>query len=84
MTPAILKTYALLRMFCIKETSCFTGVERFSKELGTDIRTVERHLSKLKELGLIRIETRGAGQTTIKHIVPLEEIYSKEEISRRV
>lgn len=61
-------TYAMLLSYAWSDDSSFPGQERLAQDLGKESRSVRRHLTELKDIGLIRVERRGLGKTNIYYI----------------
>jgi predicted DNA-binding transcriptional regulator len=51
------------------------GLEMIANDLGIALRTVNAHVKALETRGLIKTKRRGMGQTFIRYIVPVEEVY---------
>lgn len=71
----LLKTYVYLISKDYKNEGIWHSQETMSNELGISIRTLQRHLKELKELGYITFHRRGFNQTNIYHM--LKDVVSK-------
>ena len=71
----LFRTYSYLLSKDYNNKGIFHSQETMAKELGVSIRTIQRHLKELKELGYITFRRRGFNQTNIYHM--LKGIVSK-------
>lgn len=71
----LLRTYTYLISKDYKGEGIWHSQETMAKELGVSIRTIQRHLKELKELGYITFRRRGFNQTNIYTM--LKSIVSK-------
>ena len=46
---------------------CTVGEDRLARDLGQSVRSVQRHLRNLQTQGLVRVEQRGHGSTSVLH-----------------
>jgi len=58
-------TYAVLKSFAYVGPETFVGEETLARARGVTVSTISRHLSKLIEVGLVRVRRRGQGKTNI-------------------
>lgn len=86
----LFRTYNYLLAKDYNGTGVFYGQAKMSEELGISIRTLQRHIKELKELGFLKVRRRGFNMTNLytmlKHIVTstkekVEEL--KENFSRK-
>lgn len=79
--PNIFRTYCYLISKDYKREGIWHGQETIAKELGVCVRTVQRHIKILKELGYISVKRRGFNKTNVykmlKNIV--ENVKEKKE-----
>ena len=59
------RTYSYIVSRDYKGEGMFYSQERISKDLNLSIRTIQRHISKLKELGYISVKRRGFNMTNL-------------------
>src|SRR5579884_2260536 len=57
--------YARLTRFAGKNDECWAGQDQIAAKLGTSVRQVQRYIAELERHGLIFIEYRGMGRTSI-------------------
>lgn len=86
----LFRIYSYLLSKDYNGTGVFYGQAKMSEELGISIRTLQRHIKELKELGFLKVRRRGFNMTNLytmlKHIVTstkekVEEL--KENFSRK-
>lgn len=73
--PHLFRMYAYLISKDFTGNGIFHSQETMAKELGVCVRTVQRHLKALKELGYITFRRRGFNQTNIYNM--LKDIVAK-------
>jgi hypothetical protein len=69
------RLYTLLLKYARQAGGCWPGVERLSKDLDKEPRTVKRRLAELVERGLITRERR-YGHSSITWLEDLEQVYA--------
>lgn len=69
-------TYAVLKSFAYVGPETFVGEETLARARDITVSTVSRHLSRLIEVGLVRVRRRGQGKTNIWIInrIPREKL----------
>jgi len=58
-------TYAVLKSFAYVGPETFVGEETLARARSVTISTISRHLSRLVEVGLVKVRRRGQGKTNI-------------------
>ena len=58
-------TYAVLKSFAYVTPETFVGEETLARARGVTVSTVSRHLTRLVEVGLVKVRRRGQGKTNI-------------------
>jgi len=58
-------TYAVLKSFAYVGPETFVGEETLARARSVTISTISRHLSRLVEIGLVKVRRRGQGKTNI-------------------
>jgi DNA-binding transcriptional ArsR family regulator len=58
-------TYAVLKSFAYVGPETFVGEETLARARDVTVSTVSRHLSRLVEVGLVKVRRRGQGKTNI-------------------
>lgn len=75
----LFRTYSYLVSKDYNKQGVYYGQSTMAKELGISVRTLQRHIKELKELGFLKVKRRGFNMTNLytmlKHIV----ISSKEK-----
>ena len=75
----LFRTYSYLVSKDYNKQGVYYGQSTMAKELGVSVRTIQRHIKELKELGFLQVKRRGFNMTNLytmlKHIV----ISSKEK-----
>lgn len=80
--PHLFRTYSYLISKDYKNVGIYYSQLKMSEELKISVRTIQRHIKELKELGYISVKRRGFNMTNIytmlKHIVNKVKEKSKE------
>lgn len=75
----LFRTYSYLVSKDYNKQGVYYGQSTMAKELGISVRTLQRHIKELKEMGFLKVKRRGFNMTNLytmlKHIV----ISSKEK-----
>ncbi len=58
-------TYAVLKSFAYVGPETFVGQETLARARGITVSTISRHLTRLIEVGLVKVRRRGQGKTNI-------------------
>ncbi len=58
-------TYAVLKSFAYVGPETFVGEETLARARSVTVSTISRHLSRLVEVGLVKVRRRGQGKTNI-------------------
>lgn len=78
----LFRTYSYLISKDYNGTGIYYGQSTMSKELGVSVRTIQRHIKELKELGFLQVKRRGFNMTNLytmlKHIVTSSKEKAKE------
>ena len=78
----LFRTYSYLISKDYNGTGIYYGQSTMSKELGVSVRTIQRHIKELKELGFLQVKRRGFNMTNLytmlKHIVTSSKEKSEE------
>jgi|LSQX01.1.fsa_nt_gb DNA-binding MarR family transcriptional regulator len=69
-------TYAVLKSFAYVSPETFVGEETLARARSCTVSTISRHLTKLIDVGLVRVRRRGQGKTNIWMItrIPREKL----------
>lgn len=78
----LFRTYSYLVSKDFNREGVFYGQSTMAKELGISVRTIQRHIKELKELGFLKVKRRGFNMTNLytmlKHIVTSNKEKTKE------
>lgn len=78
----LFRTYSYLVSKDYNGTGIYYGQSTMAKELGISVRTLQRHIKELKELGFLKVKRRGFNMTNLytmlKHIVTSNKEKAKE------
>jgi hypothetical protein len=67
--------YGGLLMRACGKGRTFAGLDVIAEDLGLSAKTIGQHVQTLEARGLIKTKRRGMGQTFIRYIIPVEEVY---------
>lgn len=73
------RTLMLLLYYARQDDHCWPGQKEIASRLGCNLRTVQRHLDELHDLGLISIERRGNNRTNRYWIEDVRDAYSPDK-----
>lgn len=78
----LFRTYSYLVSKDYNKQGVYYGQSTMAKELGISVRTLQRHIKELKELGFLKVKRRGFNMTNLytmlKHIVTSTKEKSEE------
>lgn len=78
----LFRTYSYLVSKDYNKQGVYYGQSTMAKELGISVRTLQRHIKELKELGFLQVKRRGFNMTNLytmlKHIVTSSKEKSEE------
>lgn len=92
----LFRTYSYLLSKDYNNQGIYYGQAKMAEELGISIRTLQRHIKELKEMGFLKVKRRGFNMTNLytmlKHIVTstkekaeeLKENFSNKFASKKV
>lgn len=88
----LFRTYSYLVSKDYNKQGVYYGQSTMAKELGISVRTLQRHIKELKELGFLKVKRRGFNMTNLytmlKHIVisskELRENFNKKFTTKKI
>lgn len=78
------RLYCLLLSYAWSKDFCFPGINKLSKDIFFNQRSVSRILKRLSDLGLITIERRGRAKTNVYWIEDMKDVYGDNEDPRKL
>lgn len=76
--------YLVLKAHCIGTDETFVSISTLATETDCHTNTVSRNLRALVKVGFIREQSRGRNRSTIKVLVGLSNLYSREQALARL
>lgn len=75
------RTLNLLMYYARQDARCWPGQEEMAQRLATNVRSVQRYLAELDDLGLITVERRGNNLTNLYWIEDVRDAYLPSDLS---
>lgn len=75
----LFRTYSYIISKDYNQQGIFYGQDRIAKDLGVCIRTVQRHIKELKELGYLSVKRRGFNSTNLYMCLKYIVVKNKEK-----